>query len=226
MSNAISSHPERMPAPSGPITGILVSISVAVWLIVVSALASNHVFVAPSGSPPLALLIGVLGPIAVFLAAFYFSRPFASFVLSADPKTLLGMQAWRFAGVAFLDLQVHGILPGYFAWPAGFGDMAIGLTAPWLIGTLIRRPEFATSRAFVVWNLLGLLDLVTAIGVGAIGSFLLANAGGAAGASTGPMAVMPLVLVPTFLVPIFAILHLIALFQVRRARDAAKTAPA
>jgi len=135
-------------------------------------------------------------------------------------------QAWRFAGVAFLDLQVQGILPGYFAWPAGFGDMAIGLTAPWLIGTLIRRPEFATSRAFVVWNLLGLLDLVTAIGVGAIGSFLLANAGGAAGASTGPMAVMPLVLVPTFLVPIFAILHLIALFQVRRARDAAKTAPA
>src|SRR5262249_11237234 len=48
-------------------------------------------------------------------------------------------------------LYVHGVLPGAFAWPAGLGDIAIGVTAPWVALALVRRPGFATSRVFVAY---------------------------------------------------------------------------
>ena len=92
--------------------------------------------------------------------------------------------------------------------------MAIGLTAPWLALALVRRPGFAASRLFVVWNLLGILDLVVAVSDAALNQSL---ATGAAGEVTvAPMAQMPLVLVPAYLVPLFVMLHLTALFQARR----------
>jgi hypothetical protein len=66
----------------------------------------------------------------------------------------------------------------------------------------------------VIWNLLGILDLVVAIGTGALGTILVAGAG--TGVSTGAMAQMPLVLIPAFFVPILFALHASALFQARR----------
>lgn len=88
------------------------------------------------------------------------------------------------------------------------------MTAPWVAIALLRRPGFAISRVFVVWNLLGILDLVVAVSVGGLSS---AFASGAAGeVTTGPMAQLPLVLIPAYLVPLFLILHLAALFQARR----------
>jgi hypothetical protein len=106
------------------------------------------------------------------------------------------------------------VLPGVFAWPAGLGDIAIGVTAPWVALALVRRPGFVTSRVFVVWNLFGILDLVVAVSAGALSSVL---ASGVAGdVTTGPMAQLPLVLIPKYLVPLFLMLHLAALFQARR----------
>jgi hypothetical protein len=106
------------------------------------------------------------------------------------------------------------VLPGVFAWPAGLGDMAIGLTAPWVALTLARRPAFAASRLFVSWNLLGMLDLIAAVS-NAAGNQILAT--GAAGQVTvAPMSQLPLLLVPAYLVPLFFIWHLTALFQARR----------
>jgi hypothetical protein len=88
------------------------------------------------------------------------------------------------------------------------------VTAPWVARALVRRPGFAISRVFVVWNLLGILHLVVAVSVGGLSS---AFASGAAGeVTTGPMAQLPLVLIPAYLVPLFLILHLAALFQARR----------
>ena len=66
---------------------------------------------------------------------------------------MAGIQAWRFAGLGFIALYAYGVLPGLFAWPAGLGDMAIGVTAPLVIYALRRRPAFAVSSLFWVWNL-------------------------------------------------------------------------
>jgi hypothetical protein len=84
----------------------------------------------------------------------------------------------------------------------------------------MRHPGFGFSRFFVAWNLLGLLDLVVALSVGALSAI---RASGVAGeVTTGPVAQLPLVLVPAYLVPLFVILHLAALFQSRRLADTAE----
>jgi len=116
--------------------------------------------------------------------------------------------------LGFIALYAYGVLPGLFAWPAGLGDMAIGATAPLVVLALRRQPAFAVGRLFRVWNLLGILDLVVAVSLGALSSVL--GIGISAGITTFPMGELPLVLVPTFLVPLFVMLHLASLLQARR----------
>ncbi|MBI2996842.1 MAG: hypothetical protein HYY46_00070 [Deltaproteobacteria bacterium] len=181
------------------------------WLALVFFLGAGGAFVRPPGTLPLPILIGVTTPIIASLAVFWAVGAFREFVLAVDLRLATGIQAWRFAGLGFLALYEHGVLPGLFAWPAGLGDIAIGVTAPWVILSLIRRPGFAASKPFVVWNLLGILDLVVAVSTGALSSALALRE-----ITTAPMAQLPLVLIPGYLVPLFIMLHLAALFQARR----------
>jgi hypothetical protein len=173
-------------------------------------LGASDLFVAPGGAP-IALLIAVTTPIAAFLAAVRISASFREFVLGIDLRLITGIQAWRIGGFTFLALLVFGVLPGYFAWPAGLGDIAIGVTAPWILAALIRRPGFAASKTFVAWQAFGVLDLIVAVSLGSLGQRLLA-----ATAGTAPLTHLPLVLIPTFFVPLFVVLHIAALFQARR----------
>ena len=186
----------------------------ALWLAVVFLLGAAGAFVRPPGTPPLPILIGATAPLVVFLAADWGSAAFHAYVLAIDLSLATAVQGWRAGGLGFLALYAHGVLPGVFAWPAGLGDIAIGVTAPWVALALVRRPAFATRRVFVVWNLLGILDLVVAVSVGALSSVLAS--GVAEEVTTGPMAQLPLVLIPAYLVPMFIMLHLAALFQARR----------
>jgi len=190
------------------------------WLVVAFILGTNDAFVGAPGALPFPILAGVLTPILVFLVAFWTVSPFRNFVLSIDLPVMAGIQAWRFAGLGFIALYAYGVLPGLFAWPAGLGDMAIGITAPLVILALRRHPAFATSRLFWIWNLFGMLDLVVAVSLGALSAVL--GIGISAGITTFPMGTMPLVLIPTFLVPLFLMLHLASLFQARRIAVAGK----
>jgi len=193
---------------------LFVAVFSAAWLALVFWVGAEETFVAPRGTPPLALLIAGASPIILFLTAFWLSHSVREFVLAADLRLTTGVQAWRFAGFGFLALYTNGLLPGFFAWPAGLGDIAISITAPLMVLALIRRPGFAASKTFVAWNVLGILDLVVAVGAGALGSFLFKDVVGAI--TTAPMARLPLVLIPAYFVPAFIILHLTALFQARR----------
>jgi hypothetical protein len=199
---------------------ILITLLIA-WLGVVVVLGTRGFFLRPVGSPPLPLLLGVLTPVLVFLGAFRISRAFRHFVLTFDARLGAGIQAWRFVGFGFLALYAHGILPGDFAWPAGLGDMAIGITAPWIVLALIERPNFVRNRWFIAWNGLGILDLVVAVGSGGLNSLL---AHGTPGEITmGAMAEMPLVLIPAYFVPLFLMVHLSALLQAWQSRCASAT---
>jgi hypothetical protein len=186
-----------------------------VWFVTVALLGANGAFIRPAEVPPFPILIGVMVPLVAFLIAYLRSNAFRSVILAADLRLLTAIQGWRAGGLAFLALYAHGLLPGQFAWPAGLGDIAIGVTAPWVMLALLRRPAFAASRRFVIWNLLGILDLVVAVSAGALSSGFIAGLGGKI--TTAPMAQMPLVFIPGFLVPLFIMLHLTALFQARRA---------
>jgi hypothetical protein len=184
----------------------------ALWFVVIFLLGAAGALVKPPGTPPLPILLGATAPLAVFLAAYGVWPAFRTYVLSIDLPLATAVQAWRAGGLVFLAFYKYGLLPGAFAWPAGLGDIAVGVTAPWVALALVRRPGFATSPVFIGWNLFGILDLVVAVGTGGLHS-ALASAGEV---TTAPMAELPLVLIPAYLVPLFVMLHLAALFQARR----------
>ena len=211
MANTAVSHVDQpnLPAPSG--AGTFIAFFFAVWFSLVFALGARGAFVAQPGAPPLALLIGLVGPLMLFLLAYFTIRPVREFILSADLRLVVGIQAWRWAGFGFLTLYAYRILPGIFAWPAGLGDMAIGITAPLVLASLLRKPNFAAGKRFVTWNLLGILDLAVAVSIGALVPILAPNFYGTV--TTAPMSQLPLILIPAFLVPTFLMLHLTALFQ-------------
>lgn len=201
--------------PSG-LSGISLSVTLVLiaWFTLVVSLGAVGAFVARPGTPPLGIAIGVGAPLLLFFAGLRLSRSFRDFVLSLDLRFIAGIQAWRWAGLGFLDLYAYNVLPGIFALPAGLGDMAIGFTAPWMILGLVRQPDFAGSAAFIRWNVLGILDLVVALTIGTLTATL--STGAAGEISTDPMAKLPLLLIPAFLVPLFLMLHTAALMQSRQ----------
>jgi hypothetical protein len=205
-----------VPQPAESRGGIRLAVAIAltVWLMLVVSLGLAGAFVGPPGTPPLPIAIGVAAPLGLFFLLLRFSRIFREFVVSLDLKVIAGIQAWRWAGLGFLSLYAHNVLPAVFALPAGLGDMAIGATAPWIILKLLRQHRFAASGAFIRWNILGILDLIVAVSIGAGSAFLATGAPGEI--STAPMATLPLLLIPAFLVPLFLMLHTAALMQSRQ----------
>jgi len=165
--------------------------------------------------PPIALTVFI--PVALFVLACILSRPFKKFVLAQDFRILTALQLWRIIGFAFLPLYFYGVLPGLFAYPAGLGDMAIGLSALYMVAKLNRDPAYAGSKGFLRFQYLGLLDFIVALATAGLasGAFpaLASN-----GLTSAAMDVWPLNIFPSFIVPAFIILHLIVLLKIRDMR--------
>jgi hypothetical protein len=163
-------------------------------------------------SPPLPLGLAAVAPVALFAVSYLTSVRFRELVWSLDLRLLTLAQTWRVGGIVFLVLYQQGALPGVFAIPAGWGDFAIGITAP-IVAWYWRRP-FPT-KTFIVWNVLGSLDLVLAVTLGVLAS--RTPIGILSGdVTTRLMGQFPLSLIPTFFVPLLLILHLISLSRVRK----------
>lgn len=212
MTTAILPRPDRASALTSAATST-VGVLLLLWLGLVFTLGALDVLAPAPGKPPLPIFVAFAVPLVAYAAAYRASASFRAFVLDLGPVLTTSIQAWRFGGFAFIALFTYGVLPGAFAWPAGLGDIAIGATAPAFALAIARDPRIAASRGFVVWNLLGILDLVVAVGTGtSIAWFGL----GASPASMGAMPRLPLVLIPAFLVPMFVMLHITALLQAKR----------
>ena len=136
-------------------------------------------------------------------------------ILDAVPQSwLVGVQFYRALGVVFLILYADGQLPGLFALPAGIGDVAVGLSAPFVALAYARNPRAAAGRVRS-WNLLGILDLVVAVTMG----FLTAPS------LISPIEVhptselitmLPMVIIPVYLVPLSIVLHIASLVKLHR----------
>ncbi len=201
--------------PGGPGSfRLAIPMVLTVWLLLVVSLGAGGAFVGPPGTPPVPIAIGVGAPLTLFFVSLGLSKSFREFVLALDLRLIVAIQGWRWAGLGFLSLYAHKVLPAVFALPAGLGDMAIGVTAPWIVLALVRQPDFAARGAFIRWNILGILDLVIAVGIGTVSAVLATGAPGEI--SAAPMATLPLLLIPAFLVPIFLMLHTAALMQSRQ----------
>jgi len=196
--------------PSHGVRSLTVSILV-VWFLL--ALGGSLLGVFDSEPrPPILLGLGAVVPVAGFVTWYLTSAQFRQLVSTLDLRILTVAQTWRVGGIVFVILYLQGALPGVFALPAGWGDFAIGITAP--LVAWYWKPPFP-SRLFVVWNVLGTLDLVMAVTLGVLAS--ATPVGVLSGdVSTRLMGQFPLSLIPTFAVPLLLIFHLISLLRVRQ----------
>jgi len=181
----------------------------AVWFLF--ALGGSLLGLFDSGPrPPLLLGLAAAVPVAAFVVCYLTSAEFREFVLSLDLRGLALAQTFRVVGIVFVILYFLGALPGAFALPAGLGDFAIGITAP-VVAWYWKRPF--PYRTFIVWNMLGSLDLVNAMSLGVLAS--ASPVGILAGdVTTRLMGQFPLSLIPTFFVPLLLIFHLICFIRV------------
>jgi hypothetical protein len=72
-------------------------------------------------------------------------NPVREFALSLSPVVLTSVQSWRIIGFSFLLLEARSVLPAVFAWPAGYGDLLIGVTAAyaaWKLAYPMHRDGF------------------------------------------------------------------------------------
>lgn len=184
---------------------------VVVWFVL--ALVGSLVGVFDSEPrPPILLGLAAVVPVALFALVYLESPGFRQFVSSLNLRWLTLAQAWRILGIVFVLDYSRGLLPGVFALPAGWGDFAIGITAP-LVAWFWKPPY--PKKTFVVWNLLGMTDLVVAVTLGVLAS--RSSVGLLAGdVSTRLTGMFPLSLVPTFFVPLLFIFHLISLIRARK----------
>ena len=183
----------------------------AVWFLF--ALGGSLLGLFDSGPrPPLLLGLAAAVPVAAFVVCYLTSAEFREFVLSLDLRGLALAQTFRVVGIVFVILYSLGALPGAFALPAGWGDFAIGITAP-VVAWYWKRPF--PKRTFIVWNVLGSLDLVDAMTLGVLAS--ASPVGVLAGdVSTRLMGQFPLSLIPTFFVPLLLIFHLICFIRIAK----------
>ena len=117
----------------------------------------------------------------------------------------IAVHTWRILGVAFLWGVSQGILDPAFGISAGVGDILVGVTAiPFAY--FLRRGFGWSKYALVVWNVLGIADLVMAVSLGLITS---------PGFGISTMSTFPWILVPTLGVPLALVLHGITLYRLR-----------
>jgi hypothetical protein len=159
---------------------------------------------------PLVFYLTVGVPIILFVGSYLLSSAFRRFVRSlvGDPFGMTVLQTYRVIGVSMAIGALRNALPVVFGLPAGFGDFFIGMTAPvaalaWASGG--RRGLVV----LVLWNVLGVLDLITAVSTG-----VLAGLTASGPVTMTPVRIYPLSLIPGFGVPLAFILHFTGLAQV------------
>ena len=191
-------------------TWLAIVIPLVIWQIAVWWIAIDGGFRGRLGPVP-ALPIAIILPLLIVLPLLLRSRRIATILDATPPHWLIGLQVYRIFGGIFLVAWAHGDLASIFALPAGTGDVLVGLLALPTAYLLYLAPRENRQRA-IAWNILGILDLVTAITIG----FL---------SSPGPLQLIvqnppstllgtyPTVLIPAFAVPLSLMLHALSLRQ-------------
>jgi hypothetical protein len=153
--------------------------------------------------------VGIYMAVALLLVAFSLIGSPSLRRLLSDQPSLTRLHLWRIEGVVFLLLMAFGQMPALWALPAGIGDILVGASA-FRVARGLSAP--GGRRRGIVFNLLGMTDLVVAVGLG-----ITTNPGPLHLFHTTPTSALitgfPLALVPTFLVPLAFMIHVVSLWQ-------------
>lgn len=145
------------------------------------------------------------------LTAFWTSRSFRTWVDQLELRTLISLHLVRFVGIYFLILHQRGELPGRFAIAAGWGDIIVATGALILV---IFRTLRSSSRAIMIWNTAGLMDIL----------FVVTTAAGLAFANRESMSALtrlPLSFLPTMVVPLIISSHVAMMARFLKRPEAA-----
>jgi len=168
---------------------------VAWFVLAVIAVVSGKVATLRPPAPQLVVLGLTVGLILLERRAGWLR----TWVAGVNVRGLVAFHLTRFVGIVFLVLGRRGELAAAFAVPAGWGDIAVASFAALLLlaGGV---PAGGRRPLYLVWNGIGLLDLVFVVGTAA--RLALADPG-----SMRALFQWPLGLVPTFLVPLLLASH-------------------
>ena len=184
------------------------------WLALALALArsSPAVDAAGNGVVPVSFPLFAVVSLGVAIGLIALSPTWRRVVDAIPADALISVQVYRLIGGIFLVLYAIGSLPRHFALPAGWGDLVVGLLAPF-VALAVRRQLGGARPLALGWNVFGFLDLVAAVGLGTGYLLLLLRPEAGAPPAAAAMTFFPLVLVPTFAVPLGFILHI---YSIRR----------
>lgn len=130
-----------------------------------------------------------------------------------DQKWLIGLQLFRAIGLVFVLEWSRGNLPGIFAHPAGWGDLAAALTA--LVVLIAYRGRRIPTGAVYTVAAVGIADVVSAFFFG----FLSSPTELQQFAFDRPNQVIsyPTGLIPLFLIVFALVFHILSIAEARRA---------
>lgn len=208
--------------PLSPAQRLTTAAMAGLWIGLAIALATIGIYAATAAPVPVVGVMAGLPLIGLGLAALLSAR--LRDALLALPVTLLvGLHILRIATGGFLLLlALQGRLSGPFPESAGWGDVTVGLIVIPLTVAIAR--EFPFYRvALLAWNVLGTLDLVTAVwlGISSAPGSPLQRFGETIGSTA--MWTLPWSNIPTLLVPFYLITHGIIFARLARADRAAVT---
>ncbi len=183
------------------------------WFAIALLLALVGAYDAAADRPP-TIQYGIFLPILIGGILIWRSQTVRRIIDAVPQPWLVAVQVYRAAGVIFIILYAMGLAPALFAWPAGIGDILVGLAAPVVARAYAHDPKGNAGRV-LAWNVLGLADLAVAITT----RFLTSPSPLQRFAFDLPnelISAFPLVLIPTFLVPISILLHIATLAKLRQ----------
>ena len=186
----------------------------AAWAVVSALLAASGAYDQGASAVKPWLGLAIVGVVVVVLAATRIPAVREALAAPDTVAQLVAPQTLRVVGVMFLLVMALGRLPAVFALPAGLGDMAVGIAAPFIA----RRLRDGSTRGAVWFNIMGIVDLVVAVSVGylaATGPTQLITVT----PSTEAVTMLPLALIPTVAVPFALALHVLSLLRLRSTRE-------
>jgi hypothetical protein len=125
-------------------------------------------------------------------------------------KWLIGLQLFRVIGGVFLIEMVRGHIPGVFAYPAGIGDLLVGLVALVILLAYRKSARVPKSGVFLVIAL-GVADFLSAFFFGITsseGPFQLFYPN-----ITNNLILFPTGMIPLFLVPYAIFFHTLSILN-------------
>jgi hypothetical protein len=193
----------------------MVRLVVFVWLVVAAIVGATGAL-RRSPVPPPAIAVGLtIGALLVVRL----SPGAREGVQRIGPGPLVLFHVVRIAaGVYFLVLGASGVIPREFTTPAGWGDILVGVAAIWVLLRCLPVRTPWQQRAFYVWNVAGLLDILAVIG-NAIRLYIQDPS------FVEPFTSLPLALLPTFVVPVVIVSHVLLFGWARTVSSAIRLKP-